>query len=65
MRQHVFPTRPRVESLNLGLSLRIPGISEPLLQIQGRVKNADGDFEISGVPHGSYELNVYISGRNQ
>jgi protocatechuate 3,4-dioxygenase beta subunit len=52
-------------SASITLRLRLAGISEPLLQLQGRMVNAAGDFEISSVPRGSYDLQAYGNAPNR
>lgn len=50
---------------SITLRLRVDGISEPLLQIQGHMISAAGDFEISSVPRGSYDVQAYVNSPNR
>jgi hypothetical protein len=50
---------------SITLRLRVDGISEPLLQIQGHILNATGDFEINSVPRGSYDVQAYVNSPNR
>jgi protocatechuate 3,4-dioxygenase beta subunit len=48
------------DSVSISLVLHLNGIFQSFFRLQGRVLDKDGDFEITGVPAGSYGLSVTV-----
>jgi protocatechuate 3,4-dioxygenase beta subunit len=56
---------PSPGSVDISLNLRLAGISQPLLPVQGRILDKEGNFEFTAVPAGNYQLSVLVRPPNR